>query len=52
MLLRMMRGRRTGSPSPVARLLALLVVVGLLAITAPVVGPPAVRTVRWLSSLL
>jgi hypothetical protein len=51
-LLRMMRGRGTGTPSPVARLLALLVVAGLLAITAPVLGPPAVSVVRWLSGVL
>ena len=48
----MMRGRRAGSPSPVARVLALLVVAGMVGITAPVVGPPTVRVVRWLGSVL
>lgn len=52
MLLRMMRGRRAGTPSPVARVLAVLVVAGLLGITAPVLGPPAVRVVRWLGGVL
>jgi len=51
-LLRMMRGRRAGTPSPVARLLALLVVAGLLAITAPGLSRPAVSVVRWLGSVL
>ncbi|GAA4352340.1 hypothetical protein [Angustibacter luteus] len=52
MLLRMMRGPRTGRPSVIARALALLVVAGLVAITAPLVGPPVIATVGWLAGLL
>jgi hypothetical protein len=35
MLLRLMREPRTGRPGPLARLIAVLVVVGLLAVTGP-----------------
>lgn len=52
MLLRMLRGSRAGAPSPLARLLALLVVAGLVAITAPVTLPVAVAVVRWLAGVL
>ena len=48
MLLRMLREPRTGRPAPLARLLALLVVVGLVAITAPVLLP----LVGWVVGLL
>lgn len=48
MLLRMLREPGTGRPAPLARLLALLVVLGLLGITAPVLLP----LLRWLMSLL
>ncbi|WP_426564695.1 hypothetical protein ACPPVT_01235 [Angustibacter sp. McL0619] len=52
MMLRMMRGPRTGRPSVLARVLSLLVVLGLVAITAPVVGPPVVASLQWLAGLL
>jgi len=52
MMLRMMRGPRTGRPSLLARVLCVLVVLGMVAITAPVVGPPVVAAVGWLAGLL
>jgi hypothetical protein len=52
MLLQLLRGPRTGGPSPLARLLALLVVAGLLALTAPVLWPGLVAVVRWLAGVL
>lgn len=48
MLLRMLREPRTGRPAPGARLLALLLVIALLGISAPVVVP----AVRWVVQLL
>ncbi|GAB2688582.1 hypothetical protein GCM10027194_23460 [Thalassiella azotivora] len=42
-----MREPGTGRPSPLARLLAVLVVLGMLAVSAPVAMP----VLRWLSSL-
>ena len=48
MLLKALREPGTGRPSPVARLLAVLVVIGLLALTAPVAMP----VLRWFASLL
>ena len=47
MLLRSMREPGTGRPSPLARLLAVIVVVGMVAISAPTLMP----VVRWLASL-
>lgn len=47
MLLRAMRQPRAGSPSPLARMLALVVLVGMVAVSAPVLLPVA----RWLFSL-
>ena len=52
MLLRLLRGSRAGRPSPLARLLALLVVAGLVALTAPVALPVAAAVVRWLAGVL
>jgi hypothetical protein len=52
MLLRMMRGRRTGGPSVVARVLAVLVVAGMVALAAPMLAAPAVAVVRWLAGVL
>jgi hypothetical protein len=52
MLLRMMRGPRTGRPSTMARVLALLVVAGLVGITAPLLAPPVIATVGWLAGVL
>lgn len=47
MLLRALREPRTGQPSPLARLLAILVVLGMIGVSAPVLFP----AVRWLMSL-
>jgi len=47
-VLRLLREPRTGRPAPVARLLALLLAAGLLAVSAPVLLP----VVRWLLGLL
>jgi hypothetical protein len=44
----MMRDPATGRPGPLARLLAVLVVVGLVALSAPVLIP----VVRWVVDLL
>lgn len=52
MLLRLMRAPRTGGPSPLARLLALLVVLGLLGLAAPLLGPATFAVVRWLAGVL
>jgi hypothetical protein len=46
-MLRALRVPGTGEPSPLAKLFAVLVLLGLLAITAPVAAP----VLRWLSSL-
>lgn len=48
MLLRALRGDRTGEPSPLARLLAGLLVLGLLGVSAPVLLP----LLRWLAGVL
>lgn len=47
-MLRALREPGTGRPSPLARVLALLVVLGLVAISAP----PVLSLVGWLFSLL
>ena len=47
MLLRALRGDRAGSPSPLARLLAVMLVLGLIGVTAPVLVP----VVRWVVGL-
>jgi hypothetical protein len=47
-VLRMLRGPRAGQPSPLGRLVALFVLVGLVALSAPVLIP----VVRWLLALL
>ena len=52
MLLRILRGSRTGGPSPLARVLAALVVAGLVALTAPVTLPVVLSVVRWLAGVL
>jgi hypothetical protein len=48
MLLRMLREPRTGRPAPIARLVALLVAVGLLLGAGPVLLP----IVSWVASFL
>ena len=47
-MLRMLREPGTGKPGPLARLTAVLLVVGLVGISAPVLIP----VVRWVVSLL
>jgi hypothetical protein len=47
-LLRMLRGAQAGQPSPLARLVALLILIGLATGSAPVVIP----ALRWLVGLL
>jgi hypothetical protein len=47
-MLRMLREPRSGRPGPAARLVALLLAVGLLAVSAPVLFP----LVRWVLELL
>ena len=46
-MLRSLREPGTGRPSPLAKLLAVVVVVGMVAISAPTLIP----VVRWFSSL-
>ena len=52
MILRMMRQPRAGRPSVLARVVALLIVVGMLALSAPVLGPPLAALLQWLQGLL
>jgi hypothetical protein len=47
-LLRMLREPHSGRPAPLARLLAVVLVIGLVGITAPVLLP----AVGWLLGLL
>ena len=47
MLLRALREPGTGAPSPLARMLAVLVVVGLLSMSLAVLAP----VFRWLAQL-
>jgi hypothetical protein len=52
MLMRLLRGPGTGQPSLLARVLAAAVILGMLLLSAPVVGPPLAAALRWLLSLL
>jgi hypothetical protein len=47
-LLRLMRDPQTGRPGPLARLMAVLLVAGLVGLSAPVLIP----VVRWVVDLL
>ena len=47
-MLRLLREPRTGRPAPIARLVALMLAAGLLAVSAPVLLP----VVRWFLALL
>lgn len=47
-MLRLLREPRTGRPAPITRLVALVAVLGLLAVSAPVLLP----IVRWFLALL
>ncbi len=48
MILRMLRGTETGGHSPLARLVACVLIVGMFGISAPVLLP----VLRWLVALL
>ena len=48
----MLRRPRAGSPSLLARLVAALVVVGMLGLAAPLLAAPFGVALRWLVSLL
>jgi len=51
-ILRLLRHRRAGSPSLLARVVAALVVVAMLGLAAPLVATPVAATLRWLATLL
>jgi len=51
-LLRLMRRPRAGSPSLLARVVAALVVLGMLGLAAPLLGAPLAAALRWLVSVL
>ncbi len=48
----MLRQPRAGRPSLLARLVALLIVIGMVGITAPALGGPVVAMLMWLGTLL
>jgi hypothetical protein len=48
MILRMLRGTETGGHSPLARLVACVLIIGMVGISAPVLLP----VFRWIISLL
>lgn len=52
MILRMLRQPRAGRPSLLARAVAVLIVVGMIGITAPALGRPVVMLLQWLGDLL
>jgi hypothetical protein len=47
-MLRMLRGAETGGHSPLARLVAVMLLIGMFALSAPVLIP----VVRWIVGLL
>jgi hypothetical protein len=51
-LLRMLRHRTPGAPSLLARVVAALVVVGMLGLAAPALAGPVSAALRWLLSVL
>lgn len=51
MLLRALREPGAGRPSALARLLAALVVVGMVGVTAPVLVRVAVPVAHWIATL-
>lgn len=51
-MLRLMRQPRAGRPSLLARAVALLIVLGLVAITAPILAPLVSAVLRWLGGVL
>lgn len=48
----MLRQPRAGRPSLLARAVALLIVLGLVGITAPALGRPVVAVLMWLGGVL
>jgi hypothetical protein len=50
-LLRVLRRPGLGRPSPLARLLAVLVVVGMVGVTAPVLLEVVVPVAHWFAGL-
>ncbi|GAB3673089.1 hypothetical protein [Angustibacter aerolatus] len=50
MLLRMLRQPRAGRPSLLARVVAALVVVGMVGLAAPVLSTPVAAVLRWLAT--
>jgi hypothetical protein len=52
LVLRMLRARRDGRSTIRARLVAAVLVLGLIGLTAPIVAAPTVAALRWLLHLL
>jgi preprotein translocase subunit SecE len=48
----MLRARREGWPTVRARVVASLIVLGMVAITAPILAAPLLASLHWLLSLL
>jgi hypothetical protein len=48
----MLRARRDGRSTVRARVVAALIVIGLVALSAPVVAAPTAAVLRWLLDLL
>jgi hypothetical protein len=48
----MLRARRDGRPTVRARVVASLIVLGMVAITAPILAGPVLTTLHWLVDLL
>jgi hypothetical protein len=51
-LLRLLRHRRPGAPSLLARVVAAMVVVGMLGLAVPTLAAPVGAALRWLLALL
>ena len=51
-ILRLLRRQQAGTPSLLARVVAALVVVGMLGLAAPLVAAPVAAALRWLLTLL
>ena len=51
-MLRLLRGRRDGRSTLRARVVAAVVVVGLLAFSAPILAVPTMWLIRWLLAVL
>jgi hypothetical protein len=51
-VLKLLRARRDGRPTVRARVVAVLIVLGMVAITAPILAAPVLATLHWLLALL